>query len=425
MTEPGACATVKSMSANSLKKRIIHLDMDAFYAAVEVLDKPDLAGKPVIVGGLGNRGVVSTASYEARAFGVHSALPMSTARRLCPGGVYIQPRHWRYKEISNHIMDIFHRYTPLVEPLSLDEAFLDVGGSARLFGPAEEIARRIKGEVRAETGLTVSAGVASQKHLAKIASGLHKPDGLTVVPEGGELDFLRPLPLKDLWGVGKVMLGKLQALGLRTVGDLAGFDRQVLEKRFGQFGEHIWLLANGIDEREVLPEYEPKSVGAEETFAFNLEKPEEIRAALLTQTLTAVERMRRAAYLARTVTVKFRDGEFQTRTRAKTLSRPSDLRDEIYKAVLEIYEKEAHKLGPMRLLGVSLSRLCRPEEAAAPEPPRQRSLFEEGPEEAPPAAGNNEKSAKLNQALDALSGRFGAGVIKPATLVESRPKNKK
>ncbi|MDR3038216.1 MAG: DNA polymerase IV, partial [Candidatus Adiutrix sp.] len=191
------------MTGPTPARRIIHLDMDAFYAAVEVLDDPGLRGRPVIVGGLGPRGVVSTASYEARADGVHSALPMAVARRLCPHGVYLPPRLGRYQEISERIMAVFRRYTPLVEPLSLDEAFLDVSGSFRLFGSAVEIARRIKAEVRAETGLTVTAGVAGRKHLAKIASGRNKPDGLTVGPAGGELDFLWPLPLKEVWGGGR------------------------------------------------------------------------------------------------------------------------------------------------------------------------------------------------------------------------------
>jgi DNA polymerase-4 len=399
------------------------MDMDAFYAAVEALDNPDLKGRPLIVGGLGPRGVVSTASYEARAFGVHSALPTSTARRRCPQGVYLQPRHWRYKELSDQIMGIFARYTPLVEPLSLDEAFLDVGGSARLFGPAEEIARRLKDEVRAETGLTVSAGVASQKHLAKIASGLNKPDGLTIVPAGGELDFLWPLPLKDLWGVGRVMLGQLRALGLSTVGDLARFDRAWLEKRFGQSGRQLWRLANAVDEREVQAEYEAKSIGSEETFDQDLKSPEEIRAALLSQTLTAVERMRRQGYLARTVTVKFRDGRFRTRSRAKSLSRPSDLRDDLYREVLAIYEKEAPDLPPMRLLGVSLSRLSRPGAEAAPAPER-RSLFDLDEPRATSPAGA-EKAEKINQALDQISGRFGAGTLRPATLTGRQGRREK
>lgn len=399
-------------------RRIIHLDMDAFYASVEVLDNPALKGLPVIVGGLGARGVVSTASYEARRFGVHSALPMTTARRLCPHGVYIQPRHRRYQEISERIMAIFARYTPLVEPLSLDEAFLDVTGSLRLFGPAEEIARRIKAEVRAETGLTVTAGVASQKHLAKIASGMNKPDGLTVIPTGEEREFLRTLPLKDLWGVGKVTRAKLEALGLSTAGDLAALDRDFLEKRFGQSGGHLWELANGLDPREVVPDQTPKSIGSEETFPSDLADPADIKAALLAQALTAVGRMRRQGYLARTVTVKFRDGRFQTRTRAHTLPRPTDLRGDIHQAVLDIYEKEAPTLKPMRLLGVTLSRLSLPgAEPEVPPPPAQRSLFDPPDETAPEAVPvTDEKASRLNQALDQLAGRFGAGAVRPATL---------
>ncbi len=399
-------------------KSIIHLDMDAFYASVEVLDNPALRGLPVIVGGLGSRGVVSTASYEARARGVHSALPMTTARRRCPEGVYIRPRPWRYKEISDQVMAVFHRYTPLVEPLSLDEAFLDVTGSLRLFGPAEEIARRVKAEVFQETNLTVTAGVASQKHLAKIASGLNKPDGLTVVPPGGELDFLRPLPLGKLWGVGRVTLESLKSLGLMTIGDLAALERNFLEKRFGKSGLHLWELANGLDAREVEPRTPAKSISAEETFAENLINQEEIRAALLAQAMTAARRLRGQGFKCRTVTAKFRDGEFKTRVRAKSLPRPTDLRDEIYKATLELYEKEAPALGPMRLLGVSLSRLSRAEdfegEESAPGP-EQLSLFNfESKTET--ERESVKRSEKLNRALDQVTGKFGINAVKPATL---------
>ena len=409
--------------ADSPAKSIIHLDMDAFYASVEVLDNPALAGKPIIVGGLSSRGVVSTASYEARAYGVHSALPITIARRRCPHGVYIQPRHWRYKELSDQIMDIFRRYTPLVEPLSLDEAFLDVSGSHRLFGPAVEIARRIKNEVRTETGLTVTAGVASRKYLAKIASGQNKPDGLTVVPEGGEKDFLWPMPLKEMWGVGKVMLGKLESLGLATIGNLAALDRAFMEKRFGRSGGQLWDLAQGFDEREVTPDHEPKSIGAEETFAENLAGDEAIRAALLAQTLTAVDRMRRQGYLARTVTVKFRDGQFNTSTRAASLAAPTDLRDVIFQVVMDIYEHEAGSLEPMRLLGVTLSRLTRAGEVseAAPAMPVQQSLFDEPVGILADDAKALEKSAKLNQALDKLADRFGSRAVRPATLVDKKP----
>ena len=383
---------------------IIHMDMDAFYAAVEVLDNPALKGRPVIVGGLEGRGVVSTASYEARRYGIRSAQPMGAARRLCPQGVFLPPRMKRYQEISERIMAVFRRYTPLVEPLSLDEAFLDVGGSLRLFGPAEALARRLKAEVLAETGLTVTAGVAGQKHLAKIASGRNKPDGLTVVPSGGELDFLHPLPLTELWGVGPATLARLAGLGLVTVGDLAALDQEFLARKFGQSGRKLWLLANGRDDREVEPERRAKSVGAEVTFPVDLTSPEEIRAALLTQTQTAVGRLRRLGLRAGGVTVKFRDHRFRTFSRSRLLTAPTDLREEIYKEVLSIYEKET--LGPLRLVGVSLGRLTG--EGG------KQTLFEESEAD----EGRN-RAARLNLALDQVQSRFGAGAIKPASMVKN------
>jgi len=386
-------------------RSIIHMDMDAFYAAVEVLDNPGLAGRPVIVGGLGPRGVVSTASYEARRHGVRSAQPMSVARRLCPQGVFRPPRMERYQELSGRIMAVFRRYTPLVEPLSLDEAFLDVSASRRLFGPAETLARRLKAEVLAETGLTVTAGVAGQKHLAKIASGRNKPDGLTVVPPGRELDFLWPLPLRELWGVGPATLARLTGLGLATVGDLAALDQDFLARSFGRTGRQLWLLANGRDDREVEPGRQPKSVGAETTFAADVASPEDIRAALLDQTLTAVGRLRRQGLLAGGVVVKFRDGRFRTWTRSRALTAPTDLREEIYREVLSIYEKEAPGLGPLRLVGVSLSRL------SAGDAYQPRSLLEP----LPPAPGRD-RAARLNLALDQVQSRFGEGAIRPASL---------
>ena len=381
------------------------MDMDAFYAAVEVLDHPDLAGLPVIVGGLGPRGVVSTASYEARGYGVHSAQPMSLARRLCPRGVFRPPRPARYQEMSGRIMEIFRRYTPMVEPLSLDEAFLDVSGSLRLFGPAEVLARRLKAEVLAGTGLTVTAGVAGRKYLAKIASSRNKPDGLTVVAPGGELDFLWPLPLRDLWGVGPATLARLEALGLVTVGDLAALDQEFLARKFGRAGRQLWLLANGRDDREVETGRQARSVGAEVTFAVDLASPDEVRAALLAQTLAAVGRLRGQGLRAGGVTVKFRDGRFRTWTRSRALRAPTDLREEIYEEVLTIYEKEAPSLGPLRLVGVSLGRLSA---GGGPEPEHQ-TLFEP-PEQA------RDRAARLNLALDQVQGRFGAGAIKPASV---------
>lgn len=369
------------------------------------------------MGGLGSRGVVSTASYEARACGVHSALPMTTARRLCPAGVFISPRLERYQELSSRIMAIFFRYTPLVEPLALDEAFLDVSASFRLFGPAAGIARRLKEEVRAETGLIVSVGVATQKQLAKIASGLNKLDGLTIVPPGKELDFLWPLPLSNLWGVGKVMLKRLRNLGLTNIGDLAALDLRFLEKKFGRSGEHLWLLANGRDDRGVSSDLRSKSVGAEETFAVDLVSSVEIKAALLAQSLIAAERLRRKGFKAQNITVKFRDSYFKTIIRTQSLAVPINIRDEIYLAVLNIYEKTTPELGAMRLVGVILSWLSGKGKIQT----GQLFLFDQLAV-ASEWKMKNSRVTRLNQALDQVVRRFGAGTIKPATLISHKAK---
>ncbi|RPH86328.1 MAG: DNA polymerase IV, partial [Desulfobacteraceae bacterium] len=254
----------------SQNRRIIHLDMDAFYASVEVLDDPSLKGKPVIVGGDFRRGVVSAASYEARAFGVHSAQPIATARRLCPQGVFLPVRMVRYQEISKKIFSLFSFFTPLVEPLSIDEAFLDITASVRLFGPPEEMARKIKASIRENTGLSLSAGVAPNKFLAKIASALHKPDGLTVVPPEGIRAFLDPLPIGRLWGVGEATRKDLARFNVNTIGDLSRLPLALLEKKFGEHGRRLSELARGIDDREVQTDHEIKSVGQEETFDADL-----------------------------------------------------------------------------------------------------------------------------------------------------------
>ncbi len=246
-------------------KKIIHLDMDAFYASVELIDNPSLKGKSVIVGGSKQRGVVSSASYEARKCGVHSAQPIATAMRLCPQGIFLLVRMSRYQEVSEQIFEIFRGFTPLVEPLSIDEAFLDVTGSTRIFGEPEEIARKIKNRVKKETGLTVSAGIAPLKFVAKIASGMNKPDGLTVVPPGKVQEFLDPLPIDVLWGVGKATEKVFTTLGVKTIGDLNHIPVDILTAKLGKNGLHLHLLSRGIDEREVEIEDEVKSIGQEET----------------------------------------------------------------------------------------------------------------------------------------------------------------
>lgn len=246
---------------------ILHVDMDAFYASVEQRDCPELRGRPVIVGGVGNRGVVSAASYEARPYGVHSALPMATARRLCPQGVFLPVRMKHYAQIARQIREILFSFTPLVEPLSLDEAFLDVHGCEGLFGPAPDIARQIKERIRAETGLVASVGVAPNKFLAKLASDYGKPDGLVVLPADRVAEFLAPLPVGRLWGVGAKGENRLHVLGVHTIGQLAALPERVLVGHLGDVSRHLWQLAHGEDDRDVVPDREAKSISTETTFA--------------------------------------------------------------------------------------------------------------------------------------------------------------
>ena len=327
--------------ADQLKSRaIIHLDMDAFYPAVEVLDNPGLKGKPVIVGGGRERGVVSSASYEARKFGVHSAQPMATAMRLCPDGVFLPGRMSRYKEVSKQVFEIFFRFTPLVEPLSIDEAFLDVTGSIRLFGEPVEIAKKVKQEVVNETGLTVSAGVAPSKFVAKIASDMDKPDGLTVVPSDQVREFLDPLPIKKMWGVGKVTQEALARLNVRTFEDLSRVPVKVLERRFGKHGLKMHQLSMGIDEREVIPEHDAKSIGHEETFSQDILDRGAAKKELLSLANRVARRMRREQVIGRTITLKVKYSDFVQVTRSTTLSISTDDGPEIYSTACRLLKRQ-------------------------------------------------------------------------------------
>ena len=328
------------METKTWTKAIIHLDMDAFYAAVEVLDNPDLKGKPVIVGGSKERGVVSSASYEARTFGVHSAQPVATAMRLCPQGIFRPVRMWRYKEISRQILEIFKRFSPLVEPLSLDEAFVDVTGSTRLFGPPEEIAKKIKQQVVAETGLTASAGVAPTKFIAKIASDIQKPDGLTVVPEGKVKEFLGPLPIEKLWGVGEATRKTLAHLGVETIGDLACVSRELLDRKLGKHGLHLYLLAKGVDEREVETERQVKSIGHEETYREDILDMAMARRVLLSLATRVAKRLRGHGFVGKTVTLKVKYHDFVQITRSVTLQEPTDDGREIFQSCCDLVEQD-------------------------------------------------------------------------------------
>ncbi len=401
---------------------ILHLDMDAFYASVETLDDPGLKGKPVIVGGAERRGVVCAASYEARKFGVHSAMPTATARRLCPQGVFLPVRMERYQEASERIFGIFHRFTPLVEALSIDEAFLDVTASVTLFGSPEGIAGKIREAVRKETGLTVSAGVAGSKLVAKIASDLHKPDGLTVVPRGEEREFLASLPVGKLWGVGKVSQAALHRMGVQTIGELSRISVEVLERKFGKHGAMLHELSLGIDEREVTPEREAKSIGREDTYDTDLVDPEGLRRELLSLSDRVASRMRGHDVKGKTVTLKVKYHDFTLITRAVTLIEPTDDGGEIYRSVLRLLDKTEAGRRPVRLLGISLSHLAGGKGTPVPEKSVQLPLFRAAspkprPEEAgiPPAA-SRERKENLNRAVDRIREKFGEKGVAPGSL---------
>ena len=377
--------------------------MDAFYPAIEVLDKPDLKGKAVIVGGNKERGVVSSASYEARRFGVHSAQPIATAIRLCPEGIFMPVRMSRYKEVSRQVFEIFHCFTPLVEPLSIDEAFLDLTGAERLMGQTKEIAKKIKETVLKKTGLTISAGVASSKFVAKIASDIDKPDGLTVVPPDRVRGFLDPLPVKKMWGVGKITQHALTQLNVKTFKDLRQIPVEILEKNFGKHGAAMHLLSMGIDERDVEPEREVKSIGHEQTFMKDILNRDQAKKEILSLANKVAHRMRREEVRGSTVSLKVKYSNFTQITRAETLPEPTDDSMEIYSTSCRLLKKTAVGKRPVRLLGISLSRL------SSPEGEKQLFLFDQDKE--------YRKRKDLNTALDSICDKFGEKGIRPATLI--------
>jgi DNA polymerase-4 len=374
--------------------------MDAFYASVEQRDRPELRGLPVIVGAdPRGRGVVSAASYEARRFGVHSAMPIGRAARLCPDAVFLPVDMDKYARVSGEIMALLSEYSPLLEPISVDEAFLDVTGSERLLGPAFEVAGTIKARLRGEVGLAASAGVAPNKFLAKLASDLRKPDGLVEVKPGEEVDFLRDLPIERLWGVGRVTARDLGAMGIETIGQLARVRVGLLVKRFGKWGTLLHELARGRDDRPVEPFAAPKSIGAEETFAQDTRDLEELRRTLLAQAERVARELRAEGYAGRTITLKLRFADFQTITRSLTGEGTQD--------GLEIFRRAFGLLGrverrrPVRLIGVSVAGLIRGG-------PGQLSLFSA-------AAARRERVAR---AADRLASRFGDRALFPASLLE-------
>lgn len=386
---------------------IIHVDMDCFFAAVEVKDNPDLAGKPVIVGALpGTRGVVSACSYEARKFGIHSAMPISKAYRLCPKGVFLPPHGKRYVEESEIIQGIFHEFTPLVEPISLDEAFLDVAGSHRMFGTSVEIGRAIKQKIKTETGLVASVGIAPSKFVAKIASDLKKPDGFVVVEDNTVLEFLAPLDVRKIWGVGQSTAKKMEKLGIRTVADVRKFPVGEFERLFGAHGRHLHDLAHGIDDRTVTPESERKQVGAEFTFDVDTDDIPEIERTLLWLSDKVATRMMKKDRVGSKITLKLRDETFHTITRCRSLDKKIRAAEEIYKTALDIFRGEKMGKSKVRLIGVSVSGF---------EDEEQMSLFESGPK----------KTDAIEKVMADIRGRFGKTAITRATLIHKEPAKKK
>jgi DNA polymerase-4 len=378
--------------------------MDAFYASVEQRDRPELRDHPVVVGAdPRGRGVVAAASYEARRFGIHSAMPIGRAYRLCPTAVFLPVDMEKYGRESERIMSILGAFTPLVEPLSLDEAFLDVTASRALHGTGVEIARRIKARIRAEVGLTASAGVAPNKFVAKIASDLEKPDGLVEVGPGEEAAFLRALPLRRLWGVGPSAERELAILGARTIGDVTRLGRGRLEARLGALGVHLWALAQGIDQRPVVPGRDPKSIGSEETFGRDTRDVERLRATLLAQADRVAAELRSAGLLGRTVTLKLRFSDFRTVTRRGTGDTPTADGGEIFRRVWTAFSRVPRSQA-VRLIGLSVSGF------ASAADPRQLPLLSRRPD----------RADRIGQVTDEVRTRFGPEALVRGSLLGAR-----
>jgi len=386
---------------------VLHVDMDAFFASVEVRRHPELAGTPVIVGGIGNRGVVTSATYEARRYGVHSAMPTARALRLCPTATVLPGDLALYAEVSRSVMALFRSITPLVEPLSMDEAFLDVSGAGRRLGDAAEIGEYIRARVFDEQGITCSVGVAGTKFVAKLASTRAKPDGLLVVRPPEVMDFLHPLPVGALWGVGPKTEEILLRLGLRTVGDLAHVPAKTLQRALGSAGAHLHELSWGRDPRRVVPNEPEKSAGHEETFSTDIDDPAVIHRELLLLSERTAGRLRSSGWLARTVSIKVRFADFATITRSRTLDVPTDVGQELYDTARALYDALGLERARIRLVGVRAERLI-----DAGSAPQQLELG---------AREHGRRDAEL--AADRAARRFGAGAVRPATLLhrDGRP----
>jgi DNA polymerase IV len=383
---------------------ILHIDMDAFFAAVEQKDHPEWLGKPVIVGadpksGKG-RGVVCTCSYEARAFGVHSAMPISKAWQLCPQAVYVYPRGPRYAEVSRIIMAILDHFSPDLEQISIDEAFLDISSTHKLYGDLQQMATQIKKEIKSASGLTASIGIAPNKFLAKIASDLKKPDGLVMVRADEVSFFLQPLDISRLWGVGEKTLPHLRQLGIRTIGDLARFSQQELVNRFGKTGNHFWRLANGLDDRGVTDERQAKSTSRETTFEHDEADETVLQHTLFYLCNDLTYEMRKSGIKGRTITLKIRLSDFSTFTRSRSLDEATDKTSLIRQTIDELFAAFSRQNRPVRLLGVGVSNLSTTAE--------QLHLFQD----------EHYQTDRLDQVMDKVRKRFGDKSITRASLLD-------
>ncbi|HSU88002.1 MAG TPA: DNA polymerase IV [Terriglobia bacterium] len=380
-------------------RSILHVDMDAFYASIEQLDHPEYKGRPVIVGadprnGKG-RGVVAACSYEARKFGIRSALPISRAWKLCPEGVYVRPRMKRYVEVSHQVMDVFRRYTDLVEPLSIDEAFLDITGSTALLGAPDKIAQSIKKEIRETTGLTASIGLAPNKFVAKVASDLKKPDGFVIVAENDIEEFLRELPISRLWGVGPKTEVRLHEMGFRTIGELTSASRESLVRSLGSLGEHLYQLSHGRDDRPVVPDWEPKSCGTETTFDEDTDDRELLLRTILELSDHVAERLRKDEYRARKVTLKLRYSNFSTHTKQHSLDKLIQTGEEIAAVARRLFSQFPLDR-KIRLIGVSAGDLHRDGGD-----PQQLALFTP-----------SNQNEKLSHTVDEIKQKFGVDSLR-------------
>jgi DNA polymerase-4 len=386
----------------TVKQTIIHCDMDAFYASVAELDDPSLRGKPVVVGA-GIRGVVLSANYPARKFGIRAAMPVGRAKRMAPNAIFVTPDHHRYAEISAKVMEIFESFTPYVEPLSLDEAFMDVTGAQKLLGTPREIGQAIRKRVHDECGITCSVGIASNKFIAKLASGHCKPNGLLEIPDDRVISFLHPLPVRDLWGVGPKTAEQLERLGLHQISDIANTPLETLKRALGDAtGDHLYELSWGRDFRTVVVDDPEQSIGANETFSYDMDDPEAILREYLKLTERASTRLRNRNLFAKTISITVRFADFKTITRSKTLPLPISSTHEIYQVVKDLYDALKLDRARLRLVGVSLSNL-------RDDAPEQLML------------GQREKGwREAESAVDKAAARFGERSVRPARLYKPK-----